>query len=177
VVVVLVLALAILGWFRGLLAQLAAIAALLCGVWVGSFVKQWVGAHWAGAHPAVIFGALSWLVGVLSALAVLTLINFLGDRVGRAVHAGPLAWLDRTLGIAAGAGMGAVLASLLVLAAVRLPMGRVVEQSLSRARTSRSLLACGATACRMGGNFPGARGLRSEFLLAHDRLGREASRI
>lgn len=133
-------------------------------------MKQWVGAHWAGAHPTVVFWALSWLVAILSAFAVLSLINVLGDRLGRAVQAGPVVWLDRTLGIGAGAAMGAVLASLLVLAAVRLPMGNFVEQSLARAHASRSLLAGGATACRLGGSFPGARGLRQEFLLAHHRL-------
>jgi uncharacterized membrane protein required for colicin V production len=174
---VLVLLLAVVGWFRGFVAQLAAVAALLSGVWAGTYVKQWVGAHWAGAHPAVVFGALSWLVAILSALAVLTLINVAGDRLGRAVHSGPVAWLDRAMGIAAGAAMGAVLASLLVLAAVRLPMGKFVEQSLARARTSRSLLAGGATACRMGGSFPGARGLKLEFLLAHHRLGSAATPI
>ncbi len=164
--------LAIVGWFRGFVAQLAAVVAILCGVWVGTYVKHWVGAHWAGAHPVVIFRALSWLVAMLAAFAALTLINVVGDRMGRAAHAGPVAWLDRALGIGAGAALGAVLASLLVLAAVRLPMGRYVEHSLARARTTRALLAGGATTCRMGGGFPGARGLRLEFLLAHDRLGR-----
>jgi len=152
-------------------------AALLSGVWAGTVVKQWVGAHWAGAHPTAVFWGLSWLVAILSALAVLSLINVLGDRAGRAVQSGPVAWLDRMLGIAAGALMGAVLASLLVLAAVRLPMGNFVEHSLVRARASRPLLTGGEAACRMGGSFPGARGLKQEFLLARHRLVRESSPI
>ena len=176
-IIVLVLLLAVVGWFRGLAAQFAAVVALLSGVWSGTVVKDWVGAHWAGAHPTMIFWALSWLVAILSALAVLSLINVLGDRLGRVIQAGPVVWLDRTLGIGAGAMMGVVLASLLVLAAVRLPMGNFVERSLARAHASRSLLAGGAAACRMGGSFPGARGLRQEFELAHHRLVREAPPI
>jgi uncharacterized membrane protein required for colicin V production len=174
---VLVLLLAVLGWHRGFVGQLAAVVAILTGIWIGVVVKQWVGAHWAGAHPTVVFWALSWLVAVLSAFAALTLINVIGDTLGRAAQAGPVAWIDRTLGIAAGAVMGLVLASLLVLAAARLPMGSFVERSLARAHTSRSLLAGGAEACRLGGRFPGARGLRQEFVFAHQRLERESPSI
>ena len=151
--------------------------ALLAGVWVGVFVKQWVGAQWAGAHPAVAFWALSWLVAILSGLAVVTLINVIGDRVGRAIQSGPVAWLDRTLGIAAGAVVGLGTASLLVLVAVRMPMGRNVEQALEHARTTRPLLAAGSKACERGARFPGARQLKREFVLAQRRLGREAPSI
>ena len=169
--------LAIIGWFRGVVAQVAAVAGILGGVWVGAFVRQWVGTHWESAHPTVVFWALSWLVAVLAALAVITLVNVLGDRLGNAIHAGPLEWLDRAIGVGAGAAMGIVMASLLVLAAARLPMGHFVERSLAQARAPRVMLAGGAEACRIGRRFPGARGLGREFVTAHRRLEREAPAI
>jgi len=170
---VLVVILAIIGWFRGGVAQVAAVAGILGGVGFGAVVRQWVGAHWESAHPTLVFWALGWLVSVLSALAIISLVNVLGDRLGRAIQAGPVGWLDRTLGVAAGTAMGIVMASLLLVAAARLPMGHLVERSLVQARAPRLLLAGGARVCRFGRRFPGARGLEREFVFAQHRLERE----
>ena len=169
--------LAIIGWFRGVVAQAAAVLGILGGVWTGVVVKQWVGAHWQSAQPTVVFWALGWLVSVIAALAILSLINVLGDRLGRLIKEGPVGWLDRTLGIPAGAAMGLVTGSLLVLVAASLPMGHAVERSIAQAHASRPLLAGGAEACRLGRQFPGARGLGREFVSAHRRLEREAPSI
>src|SRR5438093_9933742 len=172
-----VLTLAVLGWYRGLVAQLTSVVALLAGVWCGVAVKQWVGAHWQGAHPAVVFWALSWLVSLLVALTVVSLIQAAGNGASRWVDASHLAWLDRTLGIAAGAALGVVLACLLVLAAIRLPMGFAVDRGLDESRTTRSLLSIGADLCRQGHGFPGAPGLRREFLSARQRPERLSASI
>jgi uncharacterized membrane protein required for colicin V production len=166
--------LTVLGWFRGFVAQCAAVLAILGGIWAGATVKQWVGVHWLGAHPAVVFWALSWLVALLSGLAILALVDAFGDRVSQTLHKGPTGWLDAMLGMPAGAALGVAFASLLVLAAVRLPMGSTVERSLARSWAPRPLLAGGAKVCGAGARFPGALGLRREFVLALERLERGA---
>ena len=173
----LVVVLALSGWFRGIVAQLAAIAGLLGGVWAGALVNQWVGAQWVSAQPTAVFWALRWLVSVLAALTVISLINALGDRLSRAIQELPGGWLDRAFGIAAGAATGIVLASLMVMLAVRAPMGHFVERSIAQARAPRPLLTGGAEACRRGVRFPGARGLRREYVIALRRLERESPSI
>lgn len=171
---ILVVVLAILGWFRGLIAQLASVAAIVGGVWVGAVVKQWVGGHWNGAHPTVIFWALTWVVTVLASLTVISLLNVLGDKLGQAIQSGPLGWLDRGLGIVAGAALGVVFASFMVLAAARLPMGATVERSLHTARAPRPLLEGGEAACVRFPRFPGACGLKKEFAFARRKWVRES---
>lgn len=174
---VLVLALAIMGWFRGVVAQLAAALGFLGGIWAGAVVKQWVGAHWESAQPTVVFWGLAWLVSIVAALAMLSFINLLGDHASRAIQSGPAGWLDRCLGIPAGAALGIVMSSLLVLSAAQLPMGPFVERSIAQAQAPHPLLAGGAEVCRIGYRFPGARGLRRMFVSTNRRLEREAPSI
>ena len=156
---------------------MASVAAIVGGVWVGAVVKQWVGSHWHGAHPTVVFWALAWVVTVLAALTVISLVNVLGDKLGQAFQSGPLGWLDRGLGIVAGAALGVVFASFMVLAAARLPMGAFVEHSMRVARAPRPLLEGGEAACVRFSPFPGARGLKKEFAFARRKWVREAPEV
>ena len=171
--IVLVVVLAIIGWFRGLIAQVASVAAIAGGIWVGAVVKQWVGGHWNGAHPSVVFWALSWVTSVLAALALVSLLNVLGDRLGQAAQAVALGWLDRGLGVLAGAAIGAAVACVIVLSASRLPMGQSVHHSIIEASAPRLLVAGGERICARWPHFPGSRGLKKELAFARRKWARE----
>jgi uncharacterized membrane protein required for colicin V production len=174
--VVLVILFAIRGYARGMIGQIFALAALLAGVWVAILTSQWVGVHWQGARPAVVFLALRWLVAGLAGLAIATLLQWAGEKLREAVHAGPAAWLDRSLGVVVGAGVAVLVITLILVVALIIPRPHEVADVASRAKVAPTLMTGGARACALGrGLVPGSRWLGYRFAeagrraKAHDR--------
>lgn len=166
---------AVVGWHRGLVAQVAAVLALVVGICVGAWVDRWVGARWTGAHPALIFSTLKWLVAVSACLAVVTMLTLFGDRLGARVQKGAVGWLDRAFGVPAGAAIGLALAGLVTLAAASLPVGHEIQHAVATARSPRWLLAAGSRACDAAEAVPGALATGSRFDAARHRLARFAT--
>ena len=176
-ILILVLVLAIQGLFRGLIAQVLGLAGWVLGLWAGAGIRQWVGAHWLGAQPALVFWTLRWLATVLGAVAVVTFFHVLGDRAGRAVHDTPVGGLDRLGGVLVGAGVGLAIASVFVLTALRAPSPGWVRDGLRRSSLAPSLLQGGAIVCRKMGGYPGGPALRRQFVIAARSLERRMPTI
>ena len=140
-------------------------------MWAASWVSQWVGAHWHGARPAVVFWVLRWLVAVLAGMSLLAVTQWLGERIAEWMKDSPLGWLDRVLGIAAGAALGALMVALLMLATVRLTSRGDVTAALAATRFSLPLMEQAERACdRWGRWVPAGSWLRQEFSLASHRI-------
>ncbi|MGH7742030.1 MAG: CvpA family protein, partial [Candidatus Eiseniibacteriota bacterium] len=107
--------------FRGSVLQVFSLLGLAAGIWTAVLVSQWVGAHWQSARPAVVFLVLRWLVAVLAALAVSSLVVWWGEMLAGAVQQSPVGWLDRAMGFVVGATFGTSVAALILLAAIRVP--------------------------------------------------------
>ncbi len=124
-----------------------------------------------------MFTLLRWVVAGLGGLAVATLLGWWGELVARAVHDGPLGWLDRTLGGVVGLAFGAGLSAIVVLLAVQAPGLGFARAVAGRSVTSRPLVAAGAriTAWR-GVPVPGAAWLHGQFMMAEQRLSVSRSR-
>jgi uncharacterized membrane protein required for colicin V production len=162
---------AVRGAFRGAVMQLFWITGFVVGAWAAGWVSQWVGEHWQGARPAVVFWVLRWLVGLLAGLSVLALAQWSGERLRSVWRDGPLGWLDRLLGVATGAVLGALVVALLLLATVRwfprgdLPHGLMVSR-LSLPVVEESEQLCGSAARVV----PASGWLSREFTLAARRM-------
>lgn len=156
---------------RGAVTQLAFVVGLLAGLWAASWVSQWVGAHWHGARPAVVFWTLRWLVAVLAGFSLLAVAQWSGERISESVKDGPFGWFDRLLGVAAGAALGAVVVSLLLVTTVRLTSRGDVTAAFAASRFPSPVLEQSEKACaRWGRVFPAGPWLRQEYTLASHRL-------
>jgi hypothetical protein len=156
---------------RGAVSQLAFLIGMVVGLWAAGWVSQWVGEHWLGARPAVVFWVLRWLVALLAGLSALAIAQWSGERVGQWLRDGPFGWLDRLLGVAAGAALGVVLATLLVLVSVRLVPGGHLAASLAASRCSLALIERGEQVCGAAARqLPASGWLRHEFGLAERRM-------
>jgi uncharacterized membrane protein required for colicin V production len=170
----LVVLFAIGGYVRGAVAQLFGILGFLGGLWAATFVWSWVGEHWQGSRPVLVFMVLRWLVASLAGLAVASLFQWWGDSVGKAVREGPLGWLDQGVGLAIGAALGVGVGLLLLLGALstRFPSGPA--NAAARARVSEPAMATGIRVCTLGEAYlPGSGWLKQRFLAAK----RHAARI
>jgi hypothetical protein len=168
--VVLVVIFAIRGYVRGSMGQIFALFGLIAGLWVVGVTSQWVGAHWHGARPAVVFLLLRWLVAGLAGLAIASVFQWAGERIRETVHAGPIAWLDRSLGVPIGAAVGVVLAALILMVALEIPRPRRVAETAAHASITPRLMSGGARVCALGDSlFPGGRWLGRQFTVAGRR--------
>jgi hypothetical protein len=168
--VVLVLMFAIGGFLRGTIAQVFVVLGLIVGSWAALFVSRWVGEHWVGAHPDLVFLALRWLVAALAGLAVAALFQWWGDGLGRAVREGPLGWLDRGGGIVVGATLGAIVGSMILLAALTIRYPSAPGRAAARARVSAPAMEVAAGVCSIGEAYlPGSGWLKQRFLAAKRR--------
>jgi uncharacterized membrane protein required for colicin V production len=168
---------AIRGLFRGLLAQILGVVGVMLGIWTGAVIAQWVGAHWQGAQPAVIFWTLRWLVTVLGALAVMSLFHVISEWVSGAMRETPLGGVDRVAGLVGGGVVGLAVVSLIVLGAVLLPVPHWVRNAAAGARWSRPLLEAGSSACALAHKVPGSTVLRRQYVVATHRLDRRPTRV
>jgi hypothetical protein len=171
--VILVLLFAIRGFLRGTVAQVFVVLGVLCGLWLAGFVWEWVGEHWRGAHPAVVFWTLRWIVAMLTGLAAASLFQWWGEQLGKAVRESPLGWLDRGGGLVVGAAMGAVVCAFLMLAALMVERPRRPGEEVARMRFAPITMNTAAKACALGEHYlPGTGWLKDRFLAARQRAGR-----
>ncbi len=171
VVLVLLASFTIRGILRGTVAQVFAFFGLLAGIWTGAQLSHWVGDHWRDARPALVFVFLRWVVSGLGGLAVVSLFAWWGELVAKAVHAGPLGWLDRTLGGALGLAFGAGVAAVVVLLLVLAPGLGFARAAAARGVATRPLVVAGARATAWRGvPVPGAHWLHGQFATAEHRL-------
>jgi hypothetical protein len=143
------------------------------GLWVAGLAYAWVGEHWRGARPALVFLAMRWLVAGLAGLAVAALMQWWGDRIGKAIHEGPVGWLDRGGGVVIGGLTGAIVCAFLMLAALTIerPVRPGVE--VARMRFGAVTMTSAARACAAGERWlPGTSWLKDRFLAARQRAGR-----
>jgi hypothetical protein len=137
---------------------------VIAGLWVAGWIAQWVGSHWEGARPAVVFGVLRWVVAALGGLAVASLFQWWGEILSGAVGKSPLGWLDRLGGFLIGAFVGMVVTAFVVLTLLLGPWPRVVRGAAARAKVASPLMSASARACAVGElYFPGGRWLRRRF--------------
>ena len=170
VLLLLVLAFAIGGFLQGAVAQVMVVLGVLTGLWAAVFVSGWVGGHWHGAHPALVFLALRWLVAVLAALAVAALFQWWGDHLGKAVREGPLGWFDHACGAVVGVGLGAAVGAMLLLGALTFDYPSAPLLATARARTTEPILSGAVRICSLGeGYLPGGGWLKRRFLAAKRR--------
>ena len=168
-----VLALAIRGLYRGLIVQAFGVVGVVVGLWAAAWVSQWVGTHWQGARPAALFWALQWLVSLLAGLALAGLLHWWGTTLGEAVREGPLGWLDRSAGVLAGAAIGVLAVTGVVLLMLVAPGPRSIGDPAARARIAAPLMHGGSRACEWAGRWiPGGATLREGFLAAERRIVR-----
>jgi uncharacterized membrane protein required for colicin V production len=167
---VLVLVFAVRGLIRGTVAQVLGFVGVLLGLWAAAWTSQWVGHHWQGARPAVVFLALQWLVACLVGLAIVSLFQWAGDSLGQAVKGSVVGWLDRLGGFVAGLGVGWLVIVFLVLALFVAPLPRPWATRVAHAKTTVPLLRAGAHVCAFGGEYlPGGGWLQDQFLSAEKR--------
>jgi uncharacterized membrane protein required for colicin V production len=170
---VVVLLFAIGGFLRGTIAQVCGVLGVLMGLWAAVFVSGWVGGHWHGARPVVVFLALRWLVAALAGLAVAGLFQWCGDRLGKAVREGPLGWLDRGGGLVVGAGVGASFGSLVLLGALTIQQPSAPGIAAAHARVAAPAMGVAAEMCSLcEAHLPGSGWLKQRFLAAKRRAVR-----
>ena len=166
---------ALQGFVRGLVAQTLGALGLLLGILAAVLTSRWVGAHWSGAQPAVVFWVLRGLVALLAGLAVATLFNVVGARGSAALRKISMGWLDRSGGIAAGVLVGLSVGCLVLLGSLRGPIPDWISRPAASARLTLPILKGGVAACTLGRNLPGSEGLRRQLLEATHRVGRSSS--
>ena len=169
----LVLGFGIRGFFRGLVQEIFAVVGVIAGLWVAGWVSQWVGAHWQGARPAAAFWGIRWLLVAAAGLTVAILLRWWGVKVAEAARKSPVGWLDRPAGVLVGLGVGVLIATFVVLAALMAPWPSRISETASRTRIAAPLMAGGVETCDLvGDRFPGSEWLRRRFLAARARADR-----
>lgn len=140
---------------------------MAAGIWTAVLVSQWVGAHWQSARPAVVFLVLRWLVAVLAAMAVTSLVTWWGEMLAGAVKQSPVGWLDRAMGFVVGATFGASVAALILLVAIRVPWPSQPHHWAVTARVSPPMFEGAVKACEIGDHYlPGSDWLKTQFQAA-----------
>lgn len=161
---------AIRGFFRGSVTQIFGLVGLIAGVVAAGWIARWVGHHWLGARPAVVFWTLKWLVAGLGGLAVATVVSWVGHQLQALLKTSPMGWMDRALGIPVGAATGLATMAALVLLALLAPAPRAIGRSVARARIAPALMAGGARTCWLGARVvPGTEWLGHRFEAAERR--------
>jgi uncharacterized membrane protein required for colicin V production len=177
-IVLLVAIFSLRGLFRGTIGQVFSLLGFITGLWGAGWVAQWVGQHWQSARPAVVFLGLRWLVAALAGLAIATLFQWWGTSLGGAVKKSPFGWLDRLGGMLLGAGLGLVVASLVMLGALLTTWPHGVGRTAARSWSAVPLMAGGAGLCSLGDRyFPGSDWLRQRYLKAGRRARSQSGRL
>lgn len=148
---------------------------LVAGLWTAGVSSQWVAAHWQGAQPAVVFWILRWLVAVVAGLAMAAFFQWVGARVATALESTPIGWVDRPGGFVLGAGMGAFVASFVLLALLLFPWPGGLAGQAARSRTARPVIAGATFACSLVARYvPGGTWLKERFQAATLRVDQHA---
>ena len=161
---------AVRGLLRGTVGQFFSLLGLLLGLWGAGWVADWLAHRWLDARPVFVFAGLRWIVAGLSGLAIATLFQWLGDLLGRAVKESPAGFLDRIGGMALGAGLGVLVASLTMLGALLTTWPTAIGDVAARSRFSVPLMTTGARLCGIEHRyFPGSDWLEEKFIAARRR--------
>ena len=167
---VLILAFAVRGWFRGFLSQVFAVSGLLVALAVAVWLSQWVGGHWLHARPAVVFLLLRMVVVLLAGIAVATLFRWIGTAAHDAASEGPLGIVEGPGGLVVGAALGTVFVTVMMFLALQLPWPDVVSRTAARARLAAPMMSGAVRACDAARQVsPGFDWLRERFLKAEHR--------
>jgi hypothetical protein len=151
-------------------AQVFSALGIFAGLWTGLWVSHWLDAAWRGAQPFLVFLVLRWIVAGLVGVALATLLQWCGDRLGRLVQAGPMAWLDRGGGFSIGAFFGLVTIAMAMMVSLLVREPRGLSQSVAAARTAEPMMATAAEACSLSSRYlPGGRWWTEKFRKAHHR--------
>jgi uncharacterized membrane protein required for colicin V production len=166
-----VLIFAIRGFLRGTVAQVFVVLGVLGGLWAAGWVSQWVGQHWQGARPAVVYLILRWLVAALAGMAIAALFQWWGEQLGGAVKSGPLGFVDRIGGFAVGAALGLVVVCFVVMAGLLLRQPERLTAPVARMRLAAPLMGGAEQVCDLGGGaIPGGPWLKERFTAARRRV-------
>jgi len=159
------------GFLRGTVAQVFSVMGVVVGVWAFLWVARWLGGHWQGAQPAWIYAVLRWIVAALGGLAVSSLLQLWGERLGQAARSSPVGWLDRGGGLAVGATVGLFTAALVIMASLLAPGPRALAGQVARSRAASPLMMEAARACSISVRFvPEGIWLEERFLQARRRV-------
>lgn len=158
------------GLLRGTIAQVFAFFGVLLGVLAGSYVADWVGTHWRGAHPEFVFTVLRWIVACLMGFGVAALLQWWGDLLAKAAHDGPFGWLDRAVGALVGCAIGTLVCTAIVVFLLQAPGLEFARRIAARGVTSSPLLAAGDRAAEWGMRLPGGLWLHEQLRSASRRL-------
>jgi membrane protein required for colicin V production len=157
-VLILILAFAVRGLLSGFLNQIFGMLGLIAGLVTASWSAQWVATHWQGAQPAAVFWLLRWAIAVTAAFAVAALFQWLGSLLNDAFESTPLGWLSRPGGFVVGAGLGAGVASFVLLGLLLLPGPKGLVSSSAHARSAHPLMTGSRAACAAGARWVPACG-------------------
>lgn len=170
---ILLAALTVRGILRGTIAQVFAFLGFLLGAWTLVVVGHWIGEHWGGARPAVVFVTLRWLVAALAGLAVAAVFQWWGDLAAKAAHDGPLGWVDRLVGGAIGAAFGLAVVAFALLLLLQAPMISVTGGVATRGLVPRPIVHGAVFVSRsLPAGMPLGPWLHRQFLHAARRLDR-----
>ena len=149
------------GMREGIVRQVFDLLGWFGGFWSFIVISQWVGAHWQGARPAVVFGVLRWLVATLAGFAVLALFQLWGERIGESVRKSMVGWLDRVGGFVLGAAVGAAVVAAFLVAMLITPWPRQSARVAAAARNTGPLLTGARILLDVDDRFiPGLGGVR-----------------
>jgi uncharacterized membrane protein required for colicin V production len=162
------------GWFKGAVGQAMSVIGMVLGLWAAGWISQWVGQHWFGARPAVMFWALRYLVAALGGLAIASLFEFWGTSLRQAIAtAGPAGSIDRLAGVGVGVVCGAALAALMLVVALWTTWPRELAPAAARTRAAAPLLRAALQVCDVGQQvLPGSGWLKQRILSAQQRAHR-----
>jgi hypothetical protein len=109
-------------------------------------------------------------VVLLAAFAAAGIFQWWGSMLGEAVREGPFGWLDRSAGVAIGAGIGLAVSAALLLALLLAPWPRTLGDQAAHARLSAPLMRAGARAAEFATRWiPGGAAVRDGFVAAERR--------
>ena len=158
------------GLLRGTIAQVFAFFGVVLGVLAGSFVADWIGVHWRGAHPELVFALLRWVVACLAGFGVAALLQWWGALLAKAVHDGPFGWFDRAVGAVVGCALGTLVCAAVIVFMLQAPGLEFARPIAARGATSGVLLAAGDVAVEWGLKLPGGIWLHEQLRSATRRL-------
>ena len=141
VALLVVLLFALRGFREGIIRQAFGLLGWFCGFMSFMAVSQWVGAHWIGARPVVVFGVLRWLVALLAGFAVVAIFQILGERIGDAAQKSMAVWADRIGGFVFGIGIGLLVVIAVLSGMLLTPWPRSAARWAAEARVTSPLLA------------------------------------
>ena len=170
VILLVMVAFLVRGLLRGTLAQVFAFFGVVAGVLASAAVADAIATHWEGARPALVFGALRWLVAVLAGLGVAALFGWWGELLAKAAHEGPFGWLDRAVGAVVGLTIGSMVSIAVLVLLLQAPGLGVARPLVARSAVSRPLIRAGVRASEWSKNVPGGLWLHEQLSRANRRL-------